>query len=197
LKTLIAFGTRYGATADTADRIATGLREEGIETDVVNLKRQDVDDLSVYDMVVIGSGIKASRWTKEPDQFLKDHKEELQSKITALFVSSGSWPFTTGDGEMGAEQEGGLYSKLGVNKEEAYQQYVVDKANEHGLNPDSIEVFGGFWDFDAMGFLWRLLLRGLRKDLEAQGVDTDKPYDNRDLDRIREWAEELASLLKS
>jgi menaquinone-dependent protoporphyrinogen oxidase len=197
LKTLIAFGTRYGATVDTAERIATGLREEGIETDVVNLKRQDVDDFSVYYMVVIGSGIKASRWIKESAQFLKDHEEELQSKITALFVSSGSWPFTTGDGEMGAEQEGGLYSKLGVNKEKAYQEYVVDKANEYGLNPDSIEVFGGFWDFDAMGFLWRLLLRGLRKDLEAQGVDTDKPYDNRNLERITRWAKELVALVKS
>ncbi len=197
MKTLIAFGTRYGATADTAELITEGLREEGIETDVVDLKRQDVDDLSVYNMVIVGSGIKASRWTKEANQFLKDHKEELQPKISALFVSSGSWSFTTGDGALAAEQEGGLYSKLGVNKEEAYQQYVVDKANEHDLNPESVEVFGGFWDFEAMGFLWRLVLRGLRKDLEDQGIDTDKPYDNRDLNRIRKWAAKLATLVTS
>jgi len=40
LKALIAYGTRYGATAGTSEEIAKILREEGFDTKIVNLKEE-------------------------------------------------------------------------------------------------------------------------------------------------------------
>ncbi|MEM4508020.1 MAG: hypothetical protein QXY19_06800 [Archaeoglobaceae archaeon] len=41
VKVLIAYGTRYGATAGTVEEIAKILRDEGFDTKVVNLKEKN------------------------------------------------------------------------------------------------------------------------------------------------------------
>ena len=44
MKTLVVYGTRYGATAGTSEEIAKVLREEGFNVWVVNAKEEKVDD---------------------------------------------------------------------------------------------------------------------------------------------------------
>ena len=46
MKTLIVYGTRYGATAGTSEEIAKVLREEGFDVKVVNAKKEKVKDIS-------------------------------------------------------------------------------------------------------------------------------------------------------
>ena len=71
MKTLIVYGTRYGATASTSEEIAKVLRDEGFAVRVVNAKEEKVDDISEYELIIVGSGMKINRWTKEPENFLK------------------------------------------------------------------------------------------------------------------------------
>jgi menaquinone-dependent protoporphyrinogen IX oxidase len=40
VKTIIIYGTRYGATTETSNEIAKVLREEGFEVKVVNAKEE-------------------------------------------------------------------------------------------------------------------------------------------------------------
>ena len=47
-KALIVYGTRYGATEMTSEEIAETLKQEGIDTKVVNLKKDKVKDISEY-----------------------------------------------------------------------------------------------------------------------------------------------------
>jgi menaquinone-dependent protoporphyrinogen oxidase len=89
MNALIAYGTRYGATAGTSEEIAKMLREEGINVWVANVKEEKVNDISEYELIIVGSGIKIDRWTKEPENFLKKFKKELRNKKVAIFVSSG------------------------------------------------------------------------------------------------------------
>ena len=65
MKGLIVYGSRYGATRGTSEEIARVLRDEGIEVRVVNLKEEKVDDISEYELIIIGSGMKIDRWTKD------------------------------------------------------------------------------------------------------------------------------------
>ena len=74
-KALIVYGTRYGATEMTAEEIANVFRQEGLDVKVVNLKDEKVKGITEYDLVLIGSGIKIKKWTKEPEQFLKNSKK--------------------------------------------------------------------------------------------------------------------------
>ncbi|MHA2198767.1 MAG: flavodoxin domain-containing protein, partial [Candidatus Thorarchaeota archaeon] len=58
MRTLIAFCTRYGATASTSEEIAKVLRNEGFDVHVVNTKKEKVKDISEYDLVLVGAGLQ-------------------------------------------------------------------------------------------------------------------------------------------
>ena len=77
-KALIVYGTRYGATEMTSEEIADVFRKEGLDVKVVNLKDEKADDISDYELVVVGSGIQIGKWTKEPEKFLKKFQKELR-----------------------------------------------------------------------------------------------------------------------
>jgi menaquinone-dependent protoporphyrinogen IX oxidase len=44
MKTLIVYGTRYGATAETSEQIAKSLRGENFDVKVVNLKEEKIEE---------------------------------------------------------------------------------------------------------------------------------------------------------
>ena len=88
-KVLIAYGTRYGATKGTSEEIAKVLQGEGLEVKVVNLKEEKVKDISKFELVIIGSGMKMEMWTNKAKAFLNKFSGELKKKKVAIFVSSG------------------------------------------------------------------------------------------------------------
>ena len=88
LKTLIVYGTRYGATAGTSEEIAKILGNEGFDVKVVNAKEEKVKDISAFELIVVGTGVQMGRWAGEVEEFLKKHEKELQAKKVAIFVSS-------------------------------------------------------------------------------------------------------------
>ena len=89
-KVLIVYGTRYGTTANTAEVIADTLKQEGLEVKLVNAKKEKVQSVNEFDLIIIGSGIQMGKWTGEAEDFIKKHQKELSSKKVALFVSCGS-----------------------------------------------------------------------------------------------------------
>ena len=130
MKTLIVYGTCYGATADTSEEIARVLRDEGFEVRVVNTKEEKVDDISEYKLIIVESGMKIDRWTKEPEKFLNKFKKELTKKKVAIFVSSGIQAIYEYEGNTEA-----------VGR--ARKKYLEEKAEKYSLNPIAMAVFGG------------------------------------------------------
>jgi menaquinone-dependent protoporphyrinogen oxidase len=181
-KALIAYGTRYDATAMTAKEIANVLRQEGLDVKVVNLKDEKVRDMSDYELVVVGSGIKINRWTKEPEKFLKKYQKELAKKKVALFVCCGS-------AEPIDEKE-----DKAASIERARKKYLEEKAAKYNLQPVALGLFGGVYNFNTMGWFFRRSMSAVKPQLEAAGFKETEPglYDTRDLDAIRGWAKELA-----
>ena len=86
LNVLVLYGTRWGGTEKVAQTIAKALKEEGNSVDVVDAKKAP-KQLTSYDLVFVGSGIRADKWTKESVDFLEKNEAVLQTKKTALFVS--------------------------------------------------------------------------------------------------------------
>lgn len=177
MRALIVFGTRYGSTAEISEEIARTLREKGIEVDVVNLKEERVENLGGYDLFLVGSGIKMGKWTKEPQRFLKKNEGSISDKQVALFVSCGS-----------ADDPG--------ERDEARSKYLDQMESRYPrMRVISKGLFGGKYDPGA-GLMMRMVMRGMREDLEEKGLNPDEPYDFRDWDAIREWAVELADLVE-
>lgn len=68
-KVLVAYASKYGATAGIADRIGQVLRQAGLPVDV--LPARDVRDLAPYRAVVLGSAAYIFHWRKEAAKLLK------------------------------------------------------------------------------------------------------------------------------
>jgi len=181
-KILIAYGTRYGATTGTAEEIAKVLQGEGFEVKVVNLKEEKVKDISEFELVIIGSGMKIDRWTSKAKDFLKKFSKDLKEKKVAIFVSSGGRALM----EYKGEQEE-------INR--ITKKYLEDKAVKYYLNPIAMTMFGGIWDYNQMGKIYRKFLEPELENFIPAGFKETEPgvYDSRDWDKIRNWAKELAS----
>jgi menaquinone-dependent protoporphyrinogen oxidase len=87
---LILYGIRYGATASTSEEVTNVLRQEGLEVQVVDARKERIKDVSKYDLVIVGSGIQMGRRVSEIENFLKRFRKGLAAKKVALFVSCGS-----------------------------------------------------------------------------------------------------------
>ena len=184
---LIVYGTRYGATEMTANEIADVFRQEGLDTKVVNLKEEKVKDISDYDFVLVGSGIKIKKWAKEPENFLKTFQKELANKKVALFICCGAkYP---------------LDEKTDVETELEYARthHLEEKAAKYNLQPVAYGLFGGVYNFNRMGWLFRRTLSAVKPQLEAAGVPETEPglYDTRDTNAIRGWAKEVAQKMNA
>jgi menaquinone-dependent protoporphyrinogen oxidase len=186
-KVLIVFGTRYGTTANTSEVIADTLRQVGFEVRIINAKKDKVQSISEFDLVIVGSGIQMGRWTKEPERFLRKFQNELSKKKVALFVSCGSAnPLSEGeqkDREM----------------DDAKRKYLEDKAVECKVNPVALGFFGGCYDFNKMSWFLRKTMSSVKPKLEGAGHKESKAglYDLRDLNAIRGWAREVAKTVDS
>lgn len=86
-RTLIAYQTKGGVTAENASIIAGILQGEfGHQVDVVDLKAQRVPDLAPYENVVVGAGVRIGRPYGRAKRLVKDRR--LADKRVALFFSS-------------------------------------------------------------------------------------------------------------
>jgi len=163
-----------------AEKIGDSLKEANFTVDVVDAKKNP-PTVESYDLVVVGSGIRADKWTKETWRFLKDNAHALGVKKTALFVSC----------QMADKKEEEA-------REKAKKAYLFKIAEEHGLKPISYGFFGGYADFSkSHGLLVDIIVRVNRKNLLKNGLDITKILDTRDWIQIGAWAHELAQTASS
>ncbi len=171
----------------TSKVIADLFQNEGIGVRVANLKDEKIDDISDYELVVVGSGIQIGKWTKEPQKFLKKHQKELGEKKVALFVSCGiAQPLP--DEEKTCQE---------IEKER--KKYLDEVAAKYGLQTVALGFFGGVYNFNRVSWLFKKFMSSVKPKLEAAGIPQTEPglYDQRDLNKIRNWAKEVVHLVQN
>lgn len=178
---LIVFTSRFGSTDEIAHEIADVLEKRTIQTTVINLwDGLKYPSLENFDGIIVGSGIKMGRWTKESYNFLKRNNIILNSKVLGVFVSSGE-------------------AANPKNHMEVRRKYIERILNLTGVNADMMEAFGGIFDFSSSStysFLEKKIVRRLAKSIEGGIIiDDDKTNDFRDWDRIRKWANNFSHLV--
>jgi menaquinone-dependent protoporphyrinogen oxidase len=97
MRVLVTAASRHEATMGIAQAIADGLGRRGIAADMVPIEQ--VDGLSRYDSVVLGSAVYMGRWLPPALAFAHENSTTLASKRVWLF-SSGP----VGRAARGAEQ---------------------------------------------------------------------------------------------
>ena len=105
-KIALVYGTRYGATEDSAKWIAKGI---GSNVDLLNIETIDLDEtIHKYDKFIIGSGIWIDGAHKRLMELLTTYKEQIQPKIIASFIVCG----TTGEDDAGKVRIEGYFERF-------------------------------------------------------------------------------------
>lgn len=180
MKALIVYGSRYGTAAEIAREIADVIEKQGVEVTLENVKDIKKNfDITSYELVVVGSGIKMGKWTKQSLKFLKNNKNALKEKKVAIFVSCSA-----------ANEE--------KSRDMGWNDYLKKVADQNLINePVEMGLFGSKYDPEAKkGMMYKMTMKFWKKDLEDKGFDTSKPHDFRDWDEIRRWARNLVDLIK-
>jgi menaquinone-dependent protoporphyrinogen IX oxidase len=173
-KMLICYGSRYGTTTEVVQEMAKTAQELGVETETVFLKKEKPpSSIQKYDLVIIGSGIQAGQWTKEPLDFIKNNLDSLSKHRVALFVVCGN---------------AGSPEKCG----EAQLLYLDNMSEKYpGLSPVSTALIGGVFDFKKYNFVVRTLVKKIVSAQLPPGEELPEKIDFRDWDKIRDWIRQL------
>ena len=166
IQVLVVYATKYGATAEIAEKIAQVLREAGLRTDVLPTDR--VSDLTPYQAVVLGSAVYIGKWRKEAVKFLQANEKALAERQVWLF-SSGP----TGEGDPVELTKGWRFPKA--------LQPIADR-----IRPRDIAVFHGNVNMKKLNFIEKWMIKNVKAPLG----------DFRDWEAITSWATAIAEVLK-
>ncbi len=158
-KVLVTYATRTGTTQEVAVAIGEELETKGAKVDVKNAK--EVEDLTAYRAVILGSAIRAGNLMPEAIEFVKANQEKLSQIPVAYFV---------------------VCATLREDTEENRQAVAayLDPLREM-IEPVEEGLFAGAIDRSKLSFPMRLVLKAMKAE---EG-------DWRDWEAIRAWAAEL------
>jgi menaquinone-dependent protoporphyrinogen oxidase len=162
IRVLVTYATKYGATAEIAERIGEVLRQAGLQTDVLPADR--VGDLSSYKAVVLGSAVYIGQWQKKAATFLRANEKALAQRPVWLF-SSGP----TGKGDPVQLVKGWRFPTA--------LQPIADR-----IHARDMAVFHGAVDPKKMNLIEKWMIKNVQAPLG----------DFRDWDAINAWASAIA-----
>jgi menaquinone-dependent protoporphyrinogen oxidase len=162
---LVAYATKYGATAEIAERIGDRLRLAHLPTDTLSVS--SVNDLSPYRAVVLGSAVYIGQWREAAAQFLKNQESALEQRPVWLF-SSGP----TGTGDPVELMKGWRFPQA--------LQPIVDR-----IRPREIAFFHGNLNPEKLTMVERWIVKCIGAPVG----------DFRDWEAIDAWAATIASTL--
>ena len=166
VQVLVAYATKYGATAEIAEKIGQVLREAGLHVDVLPVDR--LSDLTPYKAVVLGSAVYVGQWRKDAATFLESNEKNLAERPVWLF-SSGP----TGEGDPVELMKGFRFPET--------LQPIADR-----IQPRDIAFFHGVLDMKELSLAEKLVIKGIKAPVG----------DFRDWDAINSWAVAIAEALK-
>ena len=164
-KVLVTYSSFTGSTAGIAEEIGRIIEAEGHEINL--LAMTDVEDLTGYDALVIGSAIQKGAWLLEAQAFVRQFSGQIKKIPTAMFS---------------------VCMTLAMKSGEQYRSGVMDWVGPMRalIQPDVEEIFAGVLNVKMVpDFGERLKFR------LAILFGIWKAGDNRDWGKIRAWGNSL------
>ncbi|WP_018962324.1 flavodoxin domain-containing protein [Sporolactobacillus vineae] len=149
MRTAIAYGTKYGSTAEVARRLKCVLGET---TDLFDITKGQIPSLADYDTVIIGGSIYMGRVQKKLMAFLKVSGEALLQKKIGLYLCAAH-----PDPKARRDELAGAFPK---------------QLCDHALVKD---ILGYALHFEKMTFLDRLIMSKVKGDkISTSAFDQEK-----------------------
>jgi menaquinone-dependent protoporphyrinogen oxidase len=153
-RVLVTFASQGGSTAEIAQAIGIVLLESGCDIDVRPARQ--VDRLTGFSAVIVGSGLYHGVWLPEAFKFLQRHRRSLAALPVWLFDSgpldtsaedrllplpTGVANFARGIGARGHITFGGKLGLSGLNQEE--RMLVLEGHGGDYRNFDDVRAWAG------------------------------------------------------
>jgi len=162
---LVTYASQTGVTASVAEAIGEVLGEKGAWVDVRPV--DDVDDVSDYQAVVVGSAIRAGQWLPRARKFIGAHQKSLVGMPVAAFLTCMT-----------------LQEDTPENRQEV-AGYMTSVREQLDLVDEGL--FAGAMFPEKLPVIFRLLV----KMMGSEAADC------RDWDAIRAWANDVYRKLES
>ena len=143
-RVLVAYGSKYGSTAEIAQATGTTLRVAGLEVDLK--QAHEIRSLEPYRAVVLGSAVYMARWRRDAIRLLRRRSE----------LGDGVWLFSSGP--VGEDKDDPDEQRDRWTEPKRVEQLAPEiKAKEHVM-------FGGRISDDA-GFLRKRMAKNIPPEL--------------------------------
>jgi menaquinone-dependent protoporphyrinogen oxidase len=165
---LVTYASKHTATAGIARAISEVL-QEAKDTWVDTFPVHEVEDITPYDAIVLGSAVYAGRWQDKAAEFLRENEAQLAKRRIWLFSS----------GPVGEGNPEDL--TMGWTFPEALKP-VAER-----IKPHDIALFHGSIDPAKLNLVEKLVIKGLNAPTG----------DFRDWDVILGWAQNITQALQA
>jgi menaquinone-dependent protoporphyrinogen oxidase len=165
-RVLISYASRCGSTGGVAEAMGQVLCGMGASADIRLVG--NVNDLSPYHAVIVGSAIRRGKWLPEAVGFVKDNQEMLGRLPIAYFVVCLTMKENT------AENRSTVMAYLDPVRKEAPK-----------IQPVAVGLFPGALDFSKLSFVDKTVLK-------AKGASEG---DYRDWPAVKAWASAVGPML--
>ncbi len=172
-KVLVGYYTRHGSTTSVAKTLSEQFVSQGFQVDLrfINNIPED-EDLSKYDVFVLGSAIYWSALTEEFNEFVVRNESLLSQKPTAIFSVSMSMQR---DNHMNRER---------MN---LYMDKTLTKIPS--VDPVRLGLFAGAFDFAKVTKIESVLMGMIFKYTPLN------PGDHLDPPKVKSWVKEVIAAL--
>ena len=162
MKTLVVFDTKHGATQEVAGRIAAGVRGEGGEAAILDLRARGASKAALegYDSVALGGPSYMGRWSRRAAAFAASREAELAGKEVAVFVVGNDKEGGSGPAKAALPQALGSRARaayfggrLDFPKLSGFERFIIKKVTGKAESSSTL-------DLEAAEEFGRLLAKG-------------------------------------
>lgn len=170
MKTLILYLTQDGQTRKIADHIALEMHGEPT---VLSLREQTLtaEQLATFDCIIIGASIRYGHFDPRLEQFIRQHSDLLNQKISAFFSVN-------------------LTARKANRNTPQTNTYTRKLLARIAWQPTLVEVFAGALRYPRYRWFDRLMIRFIMK-ITGGDTDTNQEYEYTDWAKVSAFAQAI------
>jgi menaquinone-dependent protoporphyrinogen oxidase len=175
LRVPVFYATTEGHTRRIAQTIASTLREQGLDSEALDLERlQQSPDWPHIAAAIVGGSLHAGRHQRAVETFVAREAPHLSERPAAFFSVSLS------------------VASSNAEKAAAARKIASSFVEGAGWFPQRLTCFAGKLAYTQYGFFTRWIMRRIAK-AEGQPTDTSRDYDYTNWAEVRDFALAIAA----